>query len=102
MSHVNPSHSPSGINTLEIPSQFGIFVGIWGVLLIGTMILINGFDSLRDTFPDAISIWMKSWFLLGPIFAAAGVAHFTVKDVFLNMMPAKGTWGIWYLPGTIN
>ena len=38
--------------------------------------------------------------LLGPIFVAAGAAHFAVDD-FLDIVPPKGAWGgLWQLPGS--
>ena len=38
--------------------------------------------------------------VLGGIFAAAGVAHFTSKDAFESMVPRPGAWGFWNLPGS--
>jgi uncharacterized membrane protein len=31
---------------------------------------------------------------------AAGIAHFTEKQGFVDMYPHRGAWGIWYLPGS--
>jgi uncharacterized membrane protein len=30
----------------------------------------------------------------------AGVTHFTLKEEFENIYPARGAWGVWYLPGS--
>lgn len=39
---------------------------------------------------------------LGLVYIAGGVAHFTLHEDYCNIMPRKGAWGIWELPGTAS
>ena len=92
--------SPSRINTLSPPFQFAIFLAISGALYTGTGSAINGLHFLQQQFPGPMNLWITTWPLLGLVFTIAGVAHFTICDEFMNMMPAPGSWGFWYLPGS--
>jgi len=38
--------------------------------------------------------------LLGLLYLTAGIGHFANADAFQDIYPPKGTWGIWYLPGS--
>jgi len=91
--------SPSGINTLPESSQAAIVAGILASLFAGTYALVSAFDAAAAAFP-LVESWKSTFALLGPVFIAAGGAHFKLKDDFMNMMPAQGAWGIWYLPGS--
>ena len=55
-----------------------------------------GFDALRGTFLWELS--RPTWPLLGLIYVAAGIAHFTETDGFENFTPPNGTWGLWWTP----
>lgn len=92
--------SPSRINTLQLPLQFAIFSAISGALYAGTSVSVSGLHFLQQLAPGPMNTWISTWPLLGLIYAAAGVSHFTVCDEFMNMMPASGSWGFWYLPGS--
>lgn len=92
--------SPSRINTLPEPFQFAVFTAISGALYVGTGASVDGIHFLQQLAPQAMGTWMSTWPLLGLIYAAAGVAHFTVCEEFMNMMPAPGSWGFWYLVGS--
>ena len=89
--------SPSGINTLDEPLQAAVI----GALTVGLGALTvaiagPGFDALRGS-----SLWELSrptWPLLGLIYVAAGIAHFTETDGFENFTPPNGTWGFWFTP----
>ena len=46
--------------------------------------------------------WQKTWPILGGFYLAAGVAHFTAAESFEAIYPPEGTWGFWYLPGSVT
>ena len=46
--------------------------------------------------------WQKTWPILGAFYLAAGVAHFTAAESFQAIYPPEGTWGFWYLPGSVT
>eukprot|EP01041_Mallomonas_annulata_P002594 gene2594-5070_t len=94
--------SPSGINTLSKPLQACVVLGIIAGLSGGTIGLVALEDYIKILVPQLMSGFISNGFLLGPIFTLAGIAHFTVKDDFCNIMPPNGTWGIWYLPGNAS
>mmetsp|Transcript_32227 Transcript_32227/g.55134 ORF Transcript_32227/g.55134 Transcript_32227/m.55134 type:complete len:271 (+) Transcript_32227:1-813(+) len=89
--------SLSGINTLPLPLQGATIIGLL-VAIAGASAVLAGpvFDSVRGS-----SLWNLSrptWPLLGFIYLAAGVAHFTEADGFENITPPNGTWGWWATP----
>lgn len=44
--------------------------------------------------------WKASWApVLGVFYAVAGLSHFVAMKEYCNIVPGKGAWGIWYLPG---
>lgn len=92
--------SPSRINTLSLPLQFASFLGVSATIYIATRLSIAGFDQLDSMFPFYISLWKKSFPILGIIYLAAGVAHFKIREEFENIYPKVGAWGFWYLPGS--
>ena len=89
--------SPSGINTLDTKLQAAIVLGILAAVGAGTAVLAGPvFDAVRGT-----PLWNLSrptWPILGFIYLAAGIAHFTECDGFENITPPNGTWGIFYTP----
>ena len=90
--------SPSGINFMSLPAQAAIFVAVFVGLYIGTD-AFNGLLEMCNQFA-LFQSWKKTWPLLGVIYAAAGVSHFTLQQEFENIYPHKQAWGLWYLPGT--
>lgn len=91
--------SPSGVNTLPESTQTLIFFGIFAVLGVATAALstiVGDATAKLEWFQS----WRYTWPLLGAIYAAAGVTHFTIEEEYENIYPQKGSWGIWYLPGS--
>jgi uncharacterized membrane protein len=91
--------SPSRINTVPKPIQAKAVVGIFAALFLGT----QAFSSVLTDWTAQYE-WLQnfrySWPVLGAVFVAAGVTHFTVEDEYCNIYPSRGTWGLWYLPGS--
>ena len=91
--------SPSGVNTLPETIQAGIFFGIFVLLGAMTVPFSSFLDDITMKY-EFVQSWRYTWPLLGAIYAAAGVTHFTLQKEYENIYPQKGTWGIWYLPGS--
>ena len=92
--------SPSKINTLPTWVQGKTFVSSFVALALGTQIF-SGFLTDITTSYDWVQTWRYTWPLLGAVYVAAGISHFTpFKKEFCNIYPPRGTWGVWYLPGS--
>lgn len=89
--------SPSGINELPELQQAGVVLAILVAIGAGSSILAGPvFDAVRGS-----SLWdlsFPTWPILGIIYLAAGVAHFTEAEGFENITPPNGTWGLFYTP----
>ena len=89
--------SPSGINTQPVIVQAGIVLAIFAAIGAGTAILHGPiFDAVRGS--DLWNLSRPTWPILGFIYLAAGIAHFTEADGFENITPPNGTWGFYYTP----
>jgi len=91
--------SLSGINTLPTQTQSAVFFSIFLGLALGTIGLSSFLDDITLKY-DWVQTWRYTWPLLGVIYAAAGVTHFTLEEEYSNIYPAKGSWGLWNLPGS--
>ena len=91
--------SPSGVNTLAEPVQAAIVVGIFAALGVGTVAFSSFLDVITMKY-EWVQTWRYSWPLLGAIYAAAGVSHFTLQEAYENVMPCPNAWGIWKVPGS--
>lgn len=91
--------SPSGINMLPESQQTVIFVAIYAGLAVGTYLLSSLLSTATLQY-EWIQSWKYTWPLLGAIYAAAGVTHFTLEEEYVNIYPANKAWGFWSLPGS--
>lgn len=91
--------SPSGVNTLSEPIQASIALAIFATLGLSTVAFSSFLDSITAQY-EWVQTWRYTWPLLGAIYAAAGVTHFTLQEAYENVYPTKGSWGFWYLPGS--
>jgi len=91
--------SPSGINTLSEPIQASVVLAIFAALGLSTVAFTSFLDAITLNY-EWVQTWRYTWPLLGVIYAAAGVTHFTLGKEYENTFPTKGAWGVWYLPGS--
>ena len=89
--------APSGINTQPAPFQAAIVLAIFAAIGLGTVFLHGPvFDLVRGS--DLWNLSRPTWPILGLIYLAAGIAHFTELEGFTNITPPNGTWGFFYTP----
>jgi len=91
--------SPSGVNTFEESIQASVVLAIFAALGVSTIAFSSFLDTVTMNY-EWVQTWRYTWPLLGVIYAAAGVTHFTLEDAYVNIYPSKGAWGFWNLPGS--
>ena len=92
-----PLRSVSGVDALPELQQAAVVLGLFGGLGAGTFALDTAFTAVGARLPDGWwDNWKKTWPLLGAVYVAAGVAHFTEMAAFSAIVPPQGTWGFWY------
>ena len=71
-------------------------------LFLGTVLVVNALTLVEDILPIG---WFDAWrdftwpIPLGLIYTAAGVAHFTMQESFVPMVPPVGSFGgLWQVP----
>ena len=99
--------SPSGIDQWPQVAQTAVFFGVYGLLGAATVPTVTMIDSLSKSM-FGLERW-RNWFVdtslplaLGIFYSLAGSGHFLAADAFCDIYPPKGTWGIWYLPGSAS
>ena len=97
--------SVSGVNTKDDLTQAFAVKVIFLSLGAGTYLFssgLHGFSSfLADNFESQYQFFRCTWPLtLGAVFSLAGVTHFTLAEEYENIVPTKGAWGVWNIPGS--
>jgi len=88
--------SPSGINTWRIPLQVLVVVVYFYVLVIAFQGAVGGLEQGGIPADDSVMVPV----FLGIFYSFVGASHFGAPDDFCNILPYKGAWGIWYVPGS--
>lgn len=91
--------APSRVNTLPKIAQAKVFVGVMSAILLGTDALTSVLTDLKLQY-GWFESFSQTWPILGALYVVFGITHFTVKEEYCNIYPAKGSWGLWYLPGS--
>jgi len=91
--------SPSGVNMAPEPLQAAVFFSIFAALGVSTALFSDFLGDITLKY-EWVQTWRYSWPLLGAIYAAAGVTHFTLQDEYENIYPSPKAWGFWNLPGS--
>jgi len=94
--------NPSVLLAAQSPlvQKLGV-LGICTILGGGTLASIHLLTLLEEVMPYG---WYDFWrdatwpIGFGGIYLAAGIAHFTSKQAFVNIVPPYGTWGLWKVP----
>uniref|UniRef100_A0A7S2ZC98 Uncharacterized protein n=1 Tax=Rhodosorus marinus TaxID=101924 RepID=A0A7S2ZC98_9RHOD len=92
---VGPS-DPGYISTLSKPIQAAVTLLIYAGIALATVAL-NILVAPKIRSIRVLRILSRA---LGLFFAAVGVQHFTLLQEISSMVPEKGAWGYWYLPGS--
>ncbi len=97
--------SVSGINTKDDLTQAFAVKAIFLSLGAGTYLFTQGLHGLSsfgtENFPSQYEFFRSTWPLtFGAVFSLAGVTHFTLSEEYENIVPTKGAWGVWNIPGS--
>ena len=86
--------SPSGINMWSTPTQMLFVIAYFLALAFGTVIGRGIFKHCG--IPESSKLATG----LGFFYVLVGISHFLIPEDFENVVPTKGSWGIWYIPGS--
>jgi len=97
--------SVSGINTKDELTQAFVVKAVFLSLGAATYLFSSGLAGLESfgeaNFASQYEFFRATWPIsFGLIFSLAGVTHFTVKEEYENIVPTKGAWGVWNIPGS--
>ena len=89
------------VQQLPLPLQGAVAATVFSALFACTYASCAGVaPALESAFPDLFAFSRSTWPLVGGTFVLAGAAHFLAHDAFCTMMPQRGAWGLWNLPGS--
>jgi len=97
--------SISGVNTKGTLAQAFAVKVVFLSLGAGTYLFSSGLHEfsgfLGNNFESQYQFFRSTWPLsFGAIFSLAGVTHFTLAEEYENIVPTKGAWGVWNIPGS--
>jgi uncharacterized membrane protein len=97
--------SVSGVNTKDDLAQAFAVKVIFLSLGAGTYLFSSGLHEfsafLGSNFESQYEFFRSTWPLaFGAVFSLAGVTHFTLAEEYENIVPTKGAWGVWNIPGS--
>ena len=98
-----PGYRGAVVSALDDSAQMAVVLGAWVAILLATYECCSVVGPALEHLAPGIMAWSKTtWPIIGVTYVAAGVAHFTVHEGFVSMMPHKGAWGFWNLPGSAS
>jgi len=90
----------AAVQQWPVPAQGAVFFGTMAAIGGATWATCSSIaPTLEALLPGVFQASRATWPLLGGIYALLGVTHFVSPDQYCTMMPKRGAWGIWYLPG---
>ena len=93
--------SVSGWNTKDDLTQAFVVKVVFLSLGAGTYLFSSGLHELSSLMGSNFDFFRSTWPLaLGAVFSLAGVTHFTLSEEYENIVPTKGAWGVWNIPGS--
>ena len=98
-----PGYRGARVSALDERAQTACVLAVWAAILLGTYECCEVVGPATRALAPELAAWSaRSWPLIGLTYIAAGAAHFAVHDGFTSMMPHKGAWGFWNLPGSAS
>ncbi|CAE8673367.1 unnamed protein product [Polarella glacialis] len=94
-----PGYRGAEVSALAEGMQAAVVVGIAAALAACTYISCATLGAAVSTVLPAIATSVGAA-VLGLVYVAGGAAHFAIHKDYCNIMPHKGAWGFWNLPGT--
>ena len=99
----SPGYRGAVVSALDENAQTACVLAVWSAILLGTYGCCEVLGPATRAVAPTLAAWSATtWPAIGLTYIAAGVAHFTVHDGFVSMMPHKGAWGFWNLPGSAS
>lgn len=96
-----PGYRGAVVSAMDERLQAAVVGAAWLAVCAATYECVTVVGPAFEHAAPSLMAWSKStWPIIGVTYVAAGIAHFTVHDGFVAMMPHDGAWGIWRLPGS--
>jgi hypothetical protein len=96
-----PGYKNAVVSAMPAPAQAASVAAAWSGLGFATWLVCAVVGPFTEQhFPGYIAWSRATWPILGLTYVAAGAAHFALPEGFDAMVPHRGAWGFWYLPGS--